>query len=92
MKIIYKLGERAAVITPSPKFLDSLPIEWSEEEKLIHLADKDLPTGTEYEIIGEEELPPRDFRNAWEFTAGEDKKESAELSDDFKEEYNMRRD
>ncbi len=87
MRIIYQLGERAAVIVPAAKFLNSLPKEWSEEERLTHLADKELPTGTEYEIVDEKELPPRDFRDAWEFTAGEGNKESQELDVESKVRY-----
>ena len=41
----------AAVVIPAPKFLAQL--EGTLEEKLIHIANKDLPTGTKYEIIAD---------------------------------------
>ena len=54
MKIIYPStnedGEAIlAQLTPAPKFLAQLT--GTDEEKLIHIANKDLPTGTKYEIL-----------------------------------------
>ena len=75
MKIIYPTtnddGETIlAQMTPAPRFLAQL--EGTEEEKLIHIANKDLPTGTKYEIIGDDvDLSDRTFRNAWEIDEAE---------------------
>ena len=89
MRIIYDNGGVAAVITPAPKFLDTLT--GTDEEKMIHLANKDLPTGTKYEIIGDDvELSDRSFRNAWEYTAGAGEKTSADLSAEDLTKYNMK--
>jgi len=93
MKIIYKTtrirdGESvivAGVLTPTPKFLAQL--EGTDEEKLIHIANKDLPTGTPYEIT-DEDLSDRTFRNAWEYVAGSDEKTSDDLSLDDQLKYN----
>ena len=65
MRLIYE-GENgvAAVVIQAPQFLATL--EGTEEEKMIHLANKRLPTGTKYEIIGDDvDLSDRTFRNAW---------------------------
>jgi hypothetical protein len=91
MKIIYPTtnedGEAiVAQIIPAPNFLAQL--EGTEEEKLIHIANKDLPTGTKYEIT-DAELSDRSFRDAWEYTAGSDEKTSADLSADDLAKYNM---
>jgi len=91
MKIIYPTtnedGEAiVAQIIPAPNFLAQL--EGTEEEKLIHIANKDLPTGTKYEIT-DAELTDRSFRDAWEYTAGSDEKTSADLSADDLAKYNM---
>ena len=51
MRLIYDNDGVAAVVVPAPKFLAQL--EGTLEEKLIHIANKDLPTGTKYEIIGD---------------------------------------
>jgi len=89
MRIIYDNGGVAAVITPAPKFLDTLT--GTDEEKMIHLANKDLPTGTKYEIIGDDvDLSDRSFRNAWEYTAGAGEKTSADLSAEDLTKYNMK--
>lgn len=64
---------------PSPKFLEALT--GTEEEKLVHIANKDLPTGTPYEIVNNEDIPSdRTFRDAWEYTAGANEKISVDLS------------
>jgi len=86
MRIIYDNGGVATVIIPAPKFLATL--EGTDEEKLIHLANKDLPTGTKYEIT-DEDLSDRSFRNAWEYVAGANEKTSADLSDEDKLKYNQ---
>ena len=85
MKIIYDNSGTLAQMIPAPKFLASL--EGTEEEKLIHLANKDLPTGTKYEIT-DADLSDRSFRNAWEYTAGASEKTSADLSLDDQLKYN----
>ena len=90
MHIIYpstnEVGEAIlAQLIPAPKFLATL--EGTDEEKLIHIANKDLPTGTKYEIT-DEDLSDRSFRNAWEYVAGASEKTSADLSDEDKLKYN----
>ena len=85
MKIIYDNNGTLAQMTPAPKFLAQL--EGTEEEKLIHLANKDLPTGTKYEIT-DEDLSDRSFRNAWEYVAGASEKTSEDLSLDDQLKYN----
>ena len=44
---------------------------------MIYLANKDLPTGTPYEI-NDEDLSDRTFRNAWEYVAGASERTSEE--------------
>jgi len=85
MKIIYPTTDGLAQLTPAPKFLATL--EGTDEEKLIHLANKDLPTGTPYEIT-DEDLSDRTFRNAWEYVAGSNEKTSNDLSLDDQLKYN----
>ena len=97
MKIIYaqENGILAQMI-PAPKFLaqltgtdiDGNAIYPTEESKLIHLANKDLPTGTKYEIT-DEDTSDRSFRNAWEYVAGADEKTSEDLSAEDLAKYNM---
>ena len=91
MKIIYPTtnedGEAiVAQLVPAPKFLAQL--EGTLEEKLIHIANKDLPTGTKYEIT-DELLDDRTFRDAWEYVAGASEQTSADLSDEDKLKYNQ---
>ena len=86
MKIIYKTEQGLSVMTPAPKFLETL--EGTLEEKLIHIANKDLPTGTPYEIT-DEDLSDRTFRNAWEYVAGDNELSSADLSLDDQLKYNQ---
>ena len=89
MRLIYDNDGVAAVVTPAPKFLAQL--EGTLEEKLIHIANKDLPTGTKYEIIGDDvDLSDRTFRNAWTYTAGSDEKTSEDLSAEDLAKYNMK--
>ena len=88
MRLIYDNDGAVAVIIPAPKFLATLT--GTDEEKLIHIANKDLPTGTKYEIIADSvDLSDRTFRNAWTYTAGSDEKTSADLSDEDKLKYNQ---
>ena len=79
MKIIYAQSNGVlAVLTPALKFLNQLT--GTDEEKLIHIANKDLPTGTKYEIVADD-VPPSDrtFRNAWEYESGASEKTSEDL-------------
>ena len=85
MKIIYDNNGTLAQLIPAPKFLATL--EGTDEEKLIHLANKDLPTGTKYEIT-DEDTSDRSFRNAWEYVAGASEKTSEDLSLDDQLKYN----
>ena len=85
MAIIYDNNGTLAQMIPAPKFLAQL--EGTDEEKLIHIANKDLPTGTPYEIT-DEDLSDRSFRNAWEYVAGADEKTSQDLSLDDQLKYN----
>ena len=85
MKIIYDNNGTLAQLIPAPKFLDTLT--GTDEEKLIHIANKDLPTGTPYEITSED-LSDRSFRNAWEYVAGSNEKTSEDLSLDDQLKYN----
>ena len=88
MRLIYDNGGVAAVVIPASKFLAGLT--GTDEEKMIHIANKDLPTGTKYEIIGDDvDLSDRSFRNAWEYVAGASEKTSADLSDEDKLKYNQ---
>ena len=89
MRLIYDNSGVASVMIPAPKFLAQL--EGTLEEKMIHLANKDLPTGTKYEIIGDDvDLSDRTFRNAWTYTAGSDEKTSEDLSAEDLAKYNMK--
>ena len=89
MRLIYDNDGVAAVLTPTPKFLAQLT--GTDEEKLIHIANKDLPTGTKYEIIADSvDLSDRTFRDAWTYTAGSDEKTSADLSEEDLAKYDMK--
>jgi hypothetical protein len=90
MKIIYAQSNGVlAVLAPAPKFLEKLT--GTDEEKLIHIANKDLPTGTKYEIVADD-VPPSDttFRNAWEYETGAGEKTSADLTAEELKKYNMK--
>ena len=77
MRLIYDNSGVAAILTPAPKFLAQLT--GTDEEKAIYVANKDLPTGTKYEIIADSvDLSDRTFRNAWTYTAGASEKTSEE--------------
>ena len=89
MRIIYDNSGVASVLIPATEFLSTLT--GTDEEKMIHLANKDLPTGTKYEIIADSvDLSDRSFRNAWIYTAGSDEKTSADLSAEDLAKYNMK--
>ena len=79
-KIIFQ-GENGIlnIMYGAKQYMDSLPNDWTEEQKLIHLANKDLPTGTQYEITDEDFSVDREFRNAWEFQAKDNVKISQDL-------------
>ena len=90
MKIIFAQSNGVlAVLTPAPKFLNQLT--GTDEEKLIHIANKNLPTGTKYEIVADD-VPPSDstFRNAWEYETGSNEKTSADLTAEELKKYNMK--
>ena len=89
MRLIYDNNGVASVLVPAPKFLAQLT--GTLEEKLIHIANKDLPTGTKYEIIADSvDLSDRTFRDAWEYTANAAvEKTSADLTADELDKYNM---
>ena len=90
MRIIYKQASGiVGVLIPAPKFLDQLT--GTDEEKLIHIANKDLPTGTKYEIVADD-VPPTDrtFRNALEYETGSDEKTSADLTSAELKNYGMK--
>ena len=86
MRLIYDSDGATAVIVPATKFLAQL--EGTLEEKLIHIANKDLPTGTKYEIT-DEDLSDRTFRDAWEYVAGASEQTSADLTEEELASYNM---
>ena len=86
MKIIYNNNNTLEQLIPAPKFLETLT--GTLEEKLIHIANKDLPTGTAYEIT-DADLSDRTFRDAWEYVAGANELTSADLSADDLIKYNM---
>ena len=69
------------------EFVDNL--SGTDEEKMIYLANKDLPTGTKYEIVADDYVTTdRSFRNAWEYVVGADEKTSEDLSLDDQLKYN----
>jgi len=78
------------VMAGTDEFLATLT--GTNEEKMIHLANKDLPTGTKYEIIADSvDLSDRTFRDAWTYTANADvEKTSADLSAEDLAKYNMK--
>tara|TARA_R100001082_G_scaffold15898_1_gene8092 strand:- start:268 stop:552 length:285 start_codon:yes stop_codon:yes gene_type:complete len=91
MRILYEQSNGIlGVLIPAPKFLDQLT--GTDEEKMIHLANKDLPTGTKYEIIDETvtDISDRTFRNAWEYETGSNEKTSQDLTAAELKSYNMK--
>ena len=88
MRIIYQENENAVVVQPVNSFLDTL--EGTLEEKMIHLANKDLPTGTKYELVEDLIIPNDDFRDAWTYTADASvEKTSEDLTPEELAKYNM---
>jgi hypothetical protein len=95
MKIIYQgindgfSTGLCEVLIPSPKFLATLT--GTDEEKMIHIANKDLPTGTKYEIIADSvDISDRTFRDAWEYTSNAAvEKTSSDLTAEQLVKYNM---
>jgi len=75
MVIIYDKDGTLAQTIPAPNFLEKLT--GTDEEKFIYVANKDLPTGTKYEIT-DADLSDRTFRDAWEYTAGASERTSEE--------------
>lgn len=59
MRIVYKTEEGGvAVVIPTPEALETMTIE--------EIATKDVPTGAEYHIVEDSEVPSdRTFRDAW---------------------------
>ena len=93
-RFIYPKADGTMVVfIPAPKKLSSLTGDDFDtiDKKLIHIADKELPTGTKYELIDESvDLSDRTFRNAWEYTADASvEKTSADLSAEYLAKYNM---
>jgi hypothetical protein len=87
MRIIYPRNNGIAILVPAKEFMDML--EGTETEKLIHIADKDLPSGTKYELVDDDYVPSdRSFRDAWEYVAGAEEKTSLDLSIDDQLKYN----
>ena len=79
MKIIYAQSNGVlAFVVPAHKYLKTL--SRTEEEKMIYIANKDLPTGTKYEIVADDALPTdKTFRDAWEYESGSNEKTSEDL-------------
>jgi len=74
MKIIFeKIDGTVTVKAPAQQYLDTLPSDWTEMEKLIHVANKDVPTGVKYKIVEDSVILSLDrtFRNAWEVAQSE---------------------
>ena len=98
MRLIYDNDGVASIIIPTAEFLAQLAVLDTDgndtvtlEEKLIHIANKDLPTGTKYEIIADSvDLSDRTFRNAWTYTADASvEKTSEDLTAEELAKYNM---
>ena len=80
-RIIFPAADgTVSVHIPAPNFLASLT--GTDEEKSIYCANKQLPTGTKYEIIADSvDLSDRTFRDAWTYTADASvEKTSADLT------------
>jgi hypothetical protein len=73
MKIISDDNGSCKVLIPAPNFLKSLPEEWTNEEKVIYVANKDLPPGTRFEVV-DDVSGDRTFRDAWEYVSGPNEK------------------
>lgn len=60
MKIIYQTETGIAIIHPTAEALEMMSVE--------EIAKKDVPTGTPFWIVEDNEIPTdRTFRNAWQF-------------------------
>tara|TARA_B100000768_G_scaffold149308_1_gene143602 strand:+ start:278 stop:571 length:294 start_codon:yes stop_codon:yes gene_type:complete len=89
-RLIYSNSDGTmSVFIPAVDFLSQL--DGTDEEKAIYLANKQLPTGTKYEIIADSvDLSDRTFRDAWVYTADASvEKTSADLSDAELAKWNM---
>ena len=86
-------GVGVLLVTPEKLLLllDELPELDTIDKKLQHVANKDLPTGTKYELIDSTvDLSDRTFRDAWEYTADASvEAESADLTAAELTLYNM---
>lgn len=78
-RIIYDNGSGGVGhIQPEQSYLDSL--SGTEEEKVIYVANKDLPTGTKYEIVDESDIPTdRRSRANWTYVSGPNERISEDL-------------
>tara|TARA_R100001377_G_C3174281_1_gene104216 strand:+ start:787 stop:1080 length:294 start_codon:yes stop_codon:yes gene_type:complete len=89
-RLIYSNSDGTmSVFIPTTAFLSEL--DGTDEEKAIILANKQLPTGTKYEIIADSvDLSDRTFRDAWVYTADASvERTSADLSDAELTKWNM---
>lgn len=58
------------VVTPADDYLARLPADWTEDQKLIYVANQDLAAGTLYHLADVDDLPEtRDYRDAWTYTS-----------------------
>ena len=90
MKIIYQgPNDNLAVMNPSQRFLNKLPSEWTEIEKMKHLADKDLPTGCAYEIVPEDYDISEYALEDLDFVAGDESYTSEDLTEEYLRLYRM---
>ena len=80
LHIIYPIdGDKVAQLAPAQEYLATLP--GTLEEKLIFIANRDLPTGTPYEIIDTADLPEdRSQRDLWTYESGTHQRISEEVS------------
>jgi hypothetical protein len=75
-----------SIIHPAPDFINSLGV--SEEDGIKLLCDKDVPTGTYYKILNIDDLPPREFRSAWELNLDESNSDGIGLTkEQFESKY-----
>ena len=87
MKIIFQQDDILSVLIPVPEFLGQL--EGTEIEKLTHIANRDLESGTLYEIVQDDQVPEdRSFRGAWEYVSGDNEQISMDLSISDQRKYN----
>lgn len=100
-KIIFDQNGVFGIVIPSPLFVQQLLEEnptWTEEEAIRHIGDKDLPTGTKYSVVTEDELKAifgtnangevdDTFFTAWEYVADENSLTSSDLSQEYLDKY-----